>query len=342
MRTQVLYKKTWPKIKDLQKISGGKNLILLYDERLNSRLEFKLWAAPFAHKFSLAAGEKLKNIDTWAEHVKKILPALSGYSRKENVIVAVGGGSLGDFAGFLASVLKRGIGLVHMPSTWLAAVDSAYGGKNGLNVGDIKNQVGTIYQAQAVICVQELLLGQPRENILSAYGEVFKIGLLNGHKLYQKIIKLKELTAENLWRILPDVVAAKLKIVQRDPLETKGIRELLNLGHTLGHALEVEHRLPHGLAVHHGLSFAIEWSFRRKLMNSKNFEEIKKLLEKNKMQTLAPLASEKFKHRVLQDKKVLSGDKVKFIFIKKPGRPVIEEVPVQEFIYMAKDLGWTI
>jgi 3-dehydroquinate synthase len=339
-KTLVKYRATLPTVAELTKASGGKNLILIYDERLASFAPFKNWVNGFAHVYAVRAGESLKRVEDFPIHVKKLLPFMSGFSPRENVIVAVGGGSVGDFAGFMASVLKRGVGYVHLPSTWLAAVDSAHGGKNGLNVEDLKNQVGTFYEAHAIFCVKELLNLQPPQNVRSAYGEVIKMALVSGAALFADLQKLKKLDTESLWKLLPKAVAAKNSVVKTDPKETLGIRQQLNLGHTLGHAFELERLLPHGLAVQIGLEFSTEWSFRRKILKSNDYEKLKLLYAKNKIEPTPPLEAGRLHLILKQDKKALSGNKIRFVFIQKPGRALVKEVLVEEIVRAACDLGW--
>ncbi|MCB0351833.1 MAG: 3-dehydroquinate synthase [Bdellovibrionales bacterium] len=340
MKSQVYYKKSLPSLRDIGRLTKGRNFILIFDERLLAFIEFKLWANQFHNKYPVAAGEGLKSIDAFSAHVKKILPMLSGFSPKENIIVSVGGGSVGDFAGFVASVLKRGVGYVHIPSTWLAAVDSAHGGKTALNVGDLKNQIGTFYSAQIIFCVQEILDQQSVENVRSGYGELIKIALIAGGSLYQQMIKMKVFDAKNLWRLLPKAVEAKHAVVKRDPLEITGVRHLLNLGHTLGHAIELEKGLPHGQAVQLGLEFATDWSYRRKILNQKDYDGMRTLYTKNKINHEILLQKSRLHLRLKQDKKALSGDRVRFAFLKKPGRVLIEPVLVDEVVAAACELGW--
>lgn len=336
----VFFKKNMPSLSEISRVTKGRNFILLFDERLNHFLAFQKWRKSFQHQFAVRAGENLKNIESFAAHATRILPSLSGFAPSENILIAVGGGSVGDFAGFLASVLKRGVGLVSIPSTWLAAVDSAHGGKTGLNVGSLKNQVGTFYPAKAIFCVRELLDWQPSENIQSAYGEVLKISLIDPSGLYKKICRLKSFDAANLWRILPHAIRAKYAIVKRDPFESKGIRHLLNLGHTVGHVYEIEKLLTHGTAVQMGLEFAVEWSYKIKIMNLKNYTDIKKLFAKNKMRPIQPLKSERFQYLLRQDKKMTGGDHLRFVFIRKPGQAIIREIPIAEVTQAALELGW--
>jgi 3-dehydroquinate synthase len=148
-----------------------------------------------------------------------------------------------------------------------------------------------------------------------------------------------------LWQLLPLVVEQKYKIVNKDPEEKKGLRHLLNFGHTMGHAFESHYGLPHGVAVLAGLQFALEWSYQRGQMSETEYLKLMRApfwqkAVKAKMQSswkklnMLALLSEKpnqFLHYLQQDKKKSSSQRLRFIFLKKPGVPVIEEVSLREF-----------
>ncbi len=323
---------------DLPKSTAfGDSAILIYDGIFDRQVLTKKWIQTFERKYSVRSGEKLKNIDTFPKHIKSILKLAQGLPTQEITLVVLGGGSVGDFAGFVASILKRGVRLVQIPSTWLAAVDSAHGGKTGLNVSKIKNQIGTFYPADEIYLIKSILKTQPEARVVEAFGEIIKISLLEGQGLWREGQKLKSISSDYYWKLLPQMIEAKYRIVQRDPQERLGIRHLLNLGHTVGHVWESQLKIPHGLAVLLGVAFAVEWSFARGLMNSKIYYEIrlsgmgsylpdrfelKKLLRKIKQ-------PQKF---LLQDKKISTNRKIRYVFVKSPGRPVIESVSVQELI----------
>jgi 3-dehydroquinate synthase len=322
----------------LPKASGfGSSAVLIYDQIFERQIVTAKWTQSFERRYAVRSGEKLKNIDSFAKHIKSILKLVQGLPTQQITIVVLGGGSVGDFAGFVASILKRGVRLIQIPSTWLAAVDSAHGGKTGLNVSKIKNQIGTFYPADDIYLIKAILKNQPEERVVEAFGEIIKISLLEGKELWLEGQNLKTISSEFYWKLLPKMIAAKYKIVQRDPQERLGIRHLLNFGHTLGHVWESQLKIPHGLAVLLGVAFAIEWSFARGVMSSKSYYEIrlsgmgsylpdrfelKKLLKKIKQ-------PQKF---LLQDKKIATDRKIRFVLLKSPGKPIIESLSVQELL----------
>jgi 3-dehydroquinate synthase len=245
---------------------------------------------------------------------------VEGCPSKEIVIIAMGGGSVGDFAGFVASILKRGVRLVHIPSTWLAAIDSAHGGKTALNVSRIKNQIGTYYCANEIHLVKEILLGQPEERMLEAFGEVIKIALIQGDKLWNQLEQKSKLSSTLYWKLLPEMIEAKYRIVRKDPFETKGFRQLLNLGHTVGHVLESKLKMPHGVAVLYGVAFVIEWSLQRRILSSKDYYRIR-LSEIGALIPDRPALRQMLRklkgpeRLLLHDKKIASNNRVRYVFI---------------------------
>jgi 3-dehydroquinate synthase len=323
---------------DLPKIDAfGDSAILIYDRIFDRNVVTQAWVKRFSRRFSVRSGEKLKDISEFSKHLKNIVKLTEGLPTKQINIVVLGGGSVGDFAGFVASILKRGVCLTQVPSTWLAAIDSAHGGKNGLNVSRIKNQVGTIYPAHEIYLVKSLLQSQPHQRAFEAFGEVIKISLLEGKQLWSSIKDMDEVSSEVYWKYLPKMIAAKYRIVKQDPFEKRGLRQWLNLGHTVGHVWESQLKIPHGIAVLFGLAFAVEWSRERGVMSSKNYYEIRmsgigsylpdrfdlrKVLRRTK----------KSKRLLLQDKKIVKNRKIRFIFLAAPGVPRIKEIEVSELL----------
>lgn len=308
----------------------SKNAILIFDRRFDKLA----WVKKFPQRYGVKPGERLKNVEEFPKHIKKILKLSEALPRQDLVIVTLGGGSIGDFGGFIASILKRGVKLIHIPSTWLAAIDSAHGGKNGLNVSKVKNQIGTFYFPQQIILVRKVLESQPQERVLEALGEVYKTALLNA-KLWKQIHAIKKLNTEVYWNNLPLMIDTKMAIVKKDPFETKGIRYFLNLGHTMGHVWESQFKLPHGISVLFGLSFAIEWSFHRKIMDSKTYYQIR-------LSGLGSYLPDQFDLRriikqtknprrlLFQDKKIASNKKIRFVFLEKIGKPMVQRISITD------------
>lgn len=306
------------------------NSVLLYDSALNKHSFFKTWKKSFKHQVHLKAGERLKTIDSYNRTLKKLM-TLKIPQTQDLTFIAVGGGSVGDFVGFIASTFLRGRNFVQIPSTWLAAIDSAHGGKNGLNFQSVKNQIGTVYPAKSVFLVQDLLQSQPLIRLQDALGEVLKIAIINTPTILKKLNSDHELI--DLYKLLPQLIQSKLKVVQTDPLEKKGNRRLLNLGHTLGHAFESHFLIGHGHAVKLGILFAARWSFHLGYLKEKDFIQIWNTIHKSgpiDLQVkLKNISTNTAKKLLAKDKKMLSSTQIDFIFIKKIGKVFRQKVALQ-------------
>lgn len=340
--SQLHYVNQWPSPNKF-----GDEVLLIYDRIFDRHPKVVSWIRRFPVRYGVKSGEELKSLQHFPKHMNAILQRTHHFSSRRLKIVVLGGGSVGDFGGFIASVYKRGVDLIHIPSTWLSAMDSAHGGKTALNARGAKNQVGTFYPAKEVYLIKPLLLAQPSERGFEALGELIKMALLAGGGLYRKINTASSLKSETLWRLLPLVIREKYKIVQKDPEEKKGLRHLLNFGHTMGHVFEAHYALPHGVAVLAGLQFAMEWSYQRGFMTQKDYLKLMqaKFLEKavlSKRQSswgnlsMMALLSENpqnFIRYLQQDKKKTSANTLRFVFLKKPGKPAVAEVKVQELLF---------
>lgn len=300
------------------------NAVLIYDRKLSQVAP--AFIRQFSAQIAVKAGEDLKS---WS-HTEKILSRLLKLSKdmqkSELRIVLLGGGSVGDFGGFCASVLRRGTPLIQIPSTWLAAVDSAHGGKTALNLGGAKNQIGTYWPAAEVWLVRELLEAQPARLEIDARGEVYKSAIIAGGPLFKKIRK-----SPRAWTVLKDVIDTKMKVVLKDPHEKKGLRQSLNLGHTIGHVLESELRLPHGRAVLLGLAFAVEWR-RHELRMKGHFQTSAWMTEVMSWagwpspvevrQTLNRVRN--WEQKIKTDKKSLGNGRMQFVFPLAPGKVEVQ------------------
>ena len=317
--------------------------LLIFDRKLLAvSKEFRAWTRGFKAKYAVDSGEELKDLDQFPKHAKKLAALAGGRPPRTLTVVAVGGGSVGDFAGFFASVYKRGVNLIHIPSTWLAAIDSSHGGKTALNNNRVKNQFGTFYPAQKVILVKSLLLGQPEERVHDAMGEFGKIALIDGGAWTSKLAKSHKAGAELLWKFLKPAIQAKLAVVARDPEEKTGVRQILNLGHTVGHVFETAFGWAHGLSIAQGLFFAIEFSRESGMLSERETAKVRTLLSEKL--DLVPIQArlipaKKFLALLAQDKKRDAKNAVTFIFLRKLGRTERVEVQLDDLLAEAKRQG---
>ncbi len=230
----------------------------------------------------IEAGEANKNIETCVE-IWSILIDL-GADRK-SLIVGLGGGVITDISGFVAAVFKRGIDFINVPSTLLGMVDAALGGKNGVDLGSLKNQIGSITNAEMVLIDFRFLDTLPNEQIRSGYAEMLKHGLIQDKVYWDKLSDIQNIDLTDLDELIVRSVEIKTKITSED-LTEEGIRKALNFGHTLGHAIEsycLENpnmpKLLHGEAVAIGMILESYLSFQKGLLSLVEYQKIKELLK---------------------------------------------------------------
>ena len=212
--------------------------------------------AEVSGRVAIMPGEQSKTV-AHAEIVWTEL-ARAGMTRQD-VVVALGGGVVGDLAGFCAATYQRGVDYVQVPTTLVAQVDSAYGGKTGVDLAEAKNYVGAYHQPRAVIADTDLLASLPQEEVAAGYAEVVKTALIDGGELWERV----RAGADPLDpRIVRECALTKLRVVAADERDG-GLRQVLNLGHTVGHAIETVTgyaRYRHGEAVALGLLAALRLS----------------------------------------------------------------------------------
>jgi 3-dehydroquinate synthase len=223
-----------------------------------------------AKVFSFNEGEESKNYET----ISRIYDFLIKYNANRNsIIIALGGGVVGDITGFAASTFMRGIPYINIPTTLTAQVDSSIGGKSAYNHKDIKNIVGCFYNPMLVYISTSFLKSLDRKYMLDGMGEVLKYGLITSKELigyiYDNYEKIFNFDSETLNHIVKECVSIKVDVVNEDFRDT-GFRNILNFGHTIGHGIEISsnYSIHHGLAVALGMLSAIKLS--EKLLNTSN------------------------------------------------------------------------
>ncbi len=327
-----------------QVITPGQECIIVYDIMLTEIPEFKNWLTMFEHYYGVTGGEALKSIKYFPEHFDKICRKILHASRTGLKVIAVGGGSIGDFAGFFASSYKRGVSLINIPTTLLAAIDSAHGGKNGLNSSFSKNQIGTFYFPEKVFICRKILNYLPEDQILSGFGEVLKTAILAGDSLWDKLQIDDEITMNYLWPLLPEIVDHKYKVVEKDPFEVTNKRRILNLGHSLGHVLEKQFNLLHGEAVAQGLHFTLDWSVEKKHLSREDYKKMKLCLETHFPCIKEELGPHITKARALEllmtDKKMDLDQELNFVYLKGLGLPHVEKTKVYNIIAKLFQHSW--
>lgn len=282
-------------------------------------------------------GEKYKTFDT----VKRIFDILLKEKMDRSAsIIALGGGVVGDLTGFVASTLKRGISLIHVPTSLIAQVDSSIGGKTGFDHPLGKNMIGTFYQPDTIFIDIKKLLTLPEKEFRNGLSEVIKYGIANDAELFNILEnKQKEILnrdIELLEEIVIRCVKIKKRVVEKDEKEEKGIREVLNFGHTIGHIIEAlsgYSRYSHGEAVAMGMVKEAELAGEQKLLKKNDISRIKKLIEKYELPTTIPknMNSDKMRKYVAQDKKVRKG-KIRLPVPTGIGKIITREVECKKFL----------
>ena len=300
-----------------------------------------------ALSLSLPAGESTK---AWPEFTRTVEWLLAEKIERRDIVIALGGGVVGDLVGFACAVLRRGVRFVQVPTTLLAQVDSSVGGKTGINSTHGKNLIGAFHQPSLVLADIEVLNTLPQRDLLAGYGEVVKYGLLGDGAFFDYLEAhgpaLARYDGEVILKAVTRSVEMKAAIVERDETE-EGERALLNLGHTFCHALEKAtgygDRLLHGEGVAIGCALAFEVSQRLGLCAQEAPSRGRAHLKAMGMKTdLCDIAGDLPDADVLlalmgQDKKVIDG-KLRFILARGIGQAfVAEDVPPDVVVQVLKD-----
>ncbi len=310
--------------------TGVTNVFILTDDNLSQRwqkqVEDGLEKAGIELRgvFVLEPGEAGKNFDTIRDVTDGLLRV--GVERG-SAIIALGGGVVGDIGGFAAAITLRGIKFIQVPTTLLAQVDSSVGGKTGINTTQGKNLVGAFYQPSLVIADIDCLATLPERELLAGYAEVVKYGLIDTPEFFEWLEDNLDDVLDGEEDALRHIVAisckAKAAIVEKDERES-GMRALLNLGHTFGHALEsacgYDGSLRHGEAVAIGTVMAFRLANRLDLCPAEDAERVEKHLEAAGLPTTAPFEYDvdRLYKLMKRDKKVKDG-RINFILPRRIG-----------------------
>ena len=281
--------------------------------------------------------EEIKSI---SYYIKIINKACQFGKSSDIYFMSLGGGVISDLTGFAASTFRRGILCVHIPTSLLAQVDAAIGGKTAIDTQFAKNIIGTFWQPHLVLIDINFLKTLSWPQFQEGFAEILKYGLIKDPKIfnYLKALKLKEIlkSQELTEEIITRCVKIKKTVVEQDPEEKKGIRTILNFGHTIGHAIETasQYKISHGHAVIWGILAAIEISKQTQTLSSKNCLEIEKRVRnaiKNagfslRKKSLPP--QRKILKAMLFDKKFKNS--IRMVLIEKIGKvKVIDNIPVE-------------
>tara|TARA_B100001093_G_scaffold469915_1_gene490987 strand:- start:618 stop:1724 length:1107 start_codon:yes stop_codon:yes gene_type:complete len=310
--------------------------LIIVDKNISKKIIFKIKKSLikkkiFIHYFK--ANEINKNF----ESVNKILDILlnKNFSR-EDCLISVGGGITGDVTGFAASLFKRGLKFINMPTTLLSQVDSSIGGKTGVNTKYGKNLIGSFYQPNLVISDIQFLKTLPKREIICGYGEILKHSIIASKTFYSFLDKngkkILNLSSPFIEKAIYESCKVKKDIVEKDETE-KNLRKILNFGHTFAHAYEASmgysRKLNHGEAVILGMKTVLNFSVENNLLKKKEHNSIiNHILKLNLPSKVNKFFKKKDSNKILsfmlKDKKNKS-DKISLVLLKKIGFPVFNK-----------------
>lgn len=317
----------------LKKLDLGTDAFIITNAFLKNQYKTKLLGALSKNGFNcyfklVADSEKAKSIET----ASRVIKELAKFDQKKKVfIIAFGGGVVGDLSGFVASVYKRGINYIQIPTTLLAQVDSAIGGKTAVDLDFGKNLVGAFYQPRLVFTEINFLKSLDTMQVRAGMAEVIKYAIIKDEKLfsflennYEKVMRCDPTALEIIIHACSRI---KADIVAQDEKETLGLRSILNFGHTIGHAIETAggyKKYSHGQAVSLGMVFALDLSNQLGLIDIKLALRIKNLIKLYGLpMKIKGVALTKIIQAHYHDKK-FSGKENKFVLISGIGKPMIK------------------
>ena len=279
------------------------------------------------HIFSFPAGEASKNLNTVQDAYRFLIE--NHFDRKD-MLLALGGGVVGDLTGYTAATYLRGIDFVQIPTTLLSQVDSSIGGKTGVDFMQYKNMVGAFYQPKLVYMNLNVLKTLPKDQLISGFGEILKHGLIRNHDYFlwmneheKEILALDYNTLEEM---VYQSCLIKRDVVERDPKE-KGERALLNFGHTIGHAVEKlsDFGLSHGVCVGLGMVAASYISCQQGNLTKEQLSFIEETLKHFGLLVRVSGQNPDDVLRTTKLDKKMVGNQIKFILLKAPGDAYIEK-----------------
>lgn len=319
---------------------GGNKLAIITDSNVAkyylSDCEASLKEEGFSvFSFVIPAGEESKNGKTYLELLEKLA---SIPLTREDAVIALGGGVVGDLAGFVAATYMRGIRVFQVPTTLLSAVDSSVGGKTGIDLESGKNLVGAFHMPAFVLQDTSLLKTLPDDVFKDGCAEIIKYAVISGEELFNELsenVLSRSMTEteegiERLSSVISKCVEIKKDIVSQDQKDG-GIRKVLNLGHTLGHAIEQlsEYKISHGSAVSKGLSRMAGIAAENGYSSEDTAKRIKELLQAYGFDLSIPYSVDELYNAIKLDKK-RSGESIDLIIPEEIGKCKIEKISLDE------------
>jgi 3-dehydroquinate synthase len=272
-------------------------------------------------------GEEQKSLETAGRLYRELV---SSNAERTTPILALGGGVIGDLAGFVAATYLRGVPLVQIPTTLLAQVDSSVGGKVAVDHGQLKNMIGAFYQPRLVIADTDTLKTLPAEELANGLAEVIKSAAIRDEEFFAflegNLERIKALDEKALEESVFQSVKIKAEVVEKDELDS-GLRNILNYGHTIGHAIESvsDFKMKHGEAVAIGMLAAARIANKMGMLDENEVVRLKKVIERASLPTEMPdFKIEEIMRAMRHDKKVRQN-KVRFVLLKSIGNTLITD-----------------
>ncbi|MFO7814362.1 MAG: 3-dehydroquinate synthase [Halanaerobiales bacterium] len=329
--TENIVDKLKVKVKDYKALLiTDRNVDELYTQNL-----FKLFKEENdkTFKYVLNPGEAAKNI----ENLRVIYELLLDNDfNRDDFIISIGGGVVGDIAGLASSTYKRGINFMQVPTTLLSQVDSSIGGKTAVNFREVKNVIGTFYNPKSVLINTDYLETLSKREYLNGFAELIKTSLIGSEDLFKILTEynysLRRRNKELLKKVIEKSILFKREVVKKD-LYDQNKRKILNFGHTIGHIIEANNKLnyKHGEAVALGISFASLFSVYKNLLNRKEYDKIIEEIEKYNLPTKTDqdISFIEINSKIRQDKKI-SDNKINMVLLNGLFNPILKSVSLKE------------
>lgn len=301
-------------------IVTDENVYALYQQKIEQVLaDYKVFFVV------VKPGEKSKSLDVYHQVIRELIQK---GMRRHHLLIALGGGVVGDLAGFVASTIFRGVSFVQIPTTLLSQVDSSVGGKVGIDLEEGKNLIGSFYNPKFVLIDPEFLKTLSEREYNNGLAEMIKAGLIGDKKLYHHLLSHDRVTEEEITM----AIQVKRAVVLVDPYDKKE-RMYLNFGHTFGHAIEKKNKYEtykHGEAISYGMLMALEVGIRYHETKQELYDEVKQLLLKRGLVKEPLLKMEDYKDEIKHDKKFL-GNGLNFVVVDRIGDAKIVQIKESDF-----------
>lgn len=330
--SEILVGEKWTNV---AKYIPGRNVVIISDDNVH-RIYKKDF--PDIPVILIAPGEESKSMRVIESVAKRVLDL--GIDRS-GFILAIGGGVVCDIAGFLASIYLRGVRFGFVSSSLLSQVDASIGGKNAVNIGRVKNVLGTFAQPEFVICDPDMLKSIPEDEFLSGLAELIKNGLIMDESLVKVVEQNYDLILDRNTEILTSAIIKSIEVkasVVREDEKESGKRMILNFGHTFGHVIETEASQRHGFAVAGGMIIASDISVKEGLLKGNERERIANLLNRYGLIRKHNISPDHFEKMILQDKK-RRGETISFILLQSIGKAVIRNYTTDQLSELYRSIN---